>query len=749
MRAARSLVLLLLLAAPLEAQLPEAVTARLKLIYDSSYFDTERFGPARWIEDGAAYTTLERSEATRGGRDIVRYDTKSGARSILVPAASLVPPGDSTPLRIADYTWSADAAKVMIFTNTRRVWRQNTRGDYWVLDRKASRLAQVGAGAPPSTLMYAKFSPQGDRVAYVRQGDIYVQDLTSGAVTRLTTGADSLHVSGMSDWVYEEEFGLRDGFRWSPDGERIAFWHFDMTGVGTFLMINDTDSLYPFTVPIQYPLVGTTNSAVTAGVVSARGGSITWLALTGDPRQDYLPFMEWAGPGELLLQRMNRPQNANTVQLANASTGTVRTLFTERDSTWVDRVATVTWLKGDKAFLWSSERSGWRHVYAISRETGAATPVTSGNFDVVRVAAVDQAGGWLYFTASPENATQLYLYRSRLNGKGTAERVTPRDQPGTHGYNIAPNARWAMHTFSTFDTPPVTTLINLPGHAPVRGLVANTQLAGRVKAFVTPGEFFQVRLQDGATLDGWMVKPRDFSPTSRYPLLMYVYGEPAGTTVDDAWGYDGRLWAQVLADQGYLVASVDNMGTPAPKGRAWRKAAYGQVGILSSAQQADAVRVLARTRSYIDPGRVAIWGWSGGGSSTLQAMFRYPDVYQVGMSVASVPDLRYYDTIYQERYMGLLDQHEARYLAASAISHAEGLQGRLLLVHGTGDDNVHYQGAELLLNRLITLGKQVDFMSYPNRSHCICEGEGTTLHVFTLLTRYLMQNLPVGRRVQY
>lgn len=749
MRVARSLALLLLLAAPLEAQLPEAVTAKLKLIYDSSYFDTERFGPARWIEDGAAYTTLERSEATQGGRDIVRYDTKTGARSILVPAASLVPPGDSTSLRIADYTWSADAAKVMIFTNTQRVWRQNTRGDYWVLDRKASRLAQVGADAPPSTLMYAKFSPQGDRVAYVRQGDIYVQDLASGAVTRLTTGADSLHVSGMSDWVYEEEFGLRDGFRWSPDGERIAFWHFDMTGVGTFLMINDTDSLYPFTIPIQYPLVGTTNSAVTAGVVSARGGSITWLALTGDPRQDYLPFMEWAGPGELLLQRMNRPQNANTVQLANASTGTVRTLFTERDSTWVDRVGTVTWLKGDKAFLWSSERSGWRHVYAVSRETGAATPVTSGNFDVVRVAAVDQAGGWLYFTASPENATQLYLYRSRLNGKGKAERVTPRNQPGTHGYNIAPNARWAMHTFSTFDTPPVTNLITLPAHAPVRGLVANTQLAGRVKAFVTPGEFFQVRLQDGATLDGWMVKPRDFSPGSRYPLLMYVYGEPAGTTVDDAWGYDGRLWAQALADEGYLVASVDNMGTPAPKGRAWRKAAYGQVGVLSSAQQADAVRVLARTRSYIDPARVAIWGWSGGGSSTLQAMFRYPDVYQVGMSVASVPDLRYYDTIYQERYMGLLDQHEARYLAASAISHAEGLQGRLLLVHGTGDDNVHYQGAELLLNRLIALGKQVDFMSYPNRSHCICEGEGTTLHVFTLLTRYLMQNLPVGRRVQY
>jgi dipeptidyl-peptidase-4 len=241
-----------------------------------------------------------------------------------------------------------------------------------------------------------------------------------------------------------------------------------------------------------------------------------------------------------------------------------------------------------------------------------------------------------------------------------------------------------------------------------------------------------------------MVKPRNFNPNTKYPLLMYVYGEPAGTTVDDAWGFDGRLWSQTLADAGYLVASVDNMGTPAPKGRAWRKAVYGQIGVLSSAQQADAVRVMERTRSYIDPSRVAIWGWSGGGSSTLQAMFRHPDVYQVGMGVASVPDQRFYDTIYQERYMGLPDQNAEGYKAASAINHAEGLKGKLLMVHGTGDDNVHYQGVELMLNRLVELGKQVDFMAYPNRSHCICEGEGTTLHVYTLLTRYLMEHLPAG-----
>lgn len=744
MRIRHVAALLLLAVQPLQAQVPEAVSARLKLIFDSTWFDSERFGPARWIEEGAAYTTLERSADGVRGRDIVRYDTKTGTRTVLVSAKSLIPSGGNAPLQVADYAWSADASKLLVFTNTQKVWRQNTRGDYWVLDRKSSALTRLGPPESDADLMYAKFSPQGDRVAYVRKGDIYVQDLAGGAITRLTTGADSLHVNGMSDWVYEEEFSVRDGFRWSPDGDRIAFYHFDMTGVGTFLMINNTDSTYPFTVPIQYPLVGTTNSAVTAGVVSARGGEVTWLKLEGDPRQDYLPWMEWAGPKELLLQRMNRLQNTNKVQLADATTGAVRTLFTERDSAWVDRIATVTWLKGDKAFLWPSERDGWRHIYAISRETGDAKLITKGNYDVVSVAAVDQKGGWLYFMASPENATQLYLYRTKLDGKGNAERVTPASQPGTHRYNISPDAAWAMHTVSTFDTPPVMDLVSLPAHKQVRVLVANTELAARVKSFITPGEFFQVKLDDGTTLDGWMVKPRNFNPNTKYPLLMYVYGEPAGTTVDDAWGFDGRLWSQTLADAGYLVASVDNMGTPAPKGRAWRKAVYGQIGVLSSAQQADAVRVMERTRSYIDPSRVAIWGWSGGGSSTLQAMFRHPDVYQVGMSVASVPDQRFYDTIYQERYMGLPDQNAEGYKAASAINHAEGLKGKLLMVHGTGDDNVHYQGVELMLNRLVELGKQVDFMAYPNRSHCICEGEGTTLHVYTLLTRYLMEHLPAG-----
>ncbi len=731
------------------AQLPASATGMLQRIFASREFVGQGFGPARWIDSGAAYTTVERSATLPGGMDIVRYTTATGARQVDVRAEQLVPTGASQPLRFDNYTWSNDGTQLLLFTNTARVWRQNTRGDYWVLNRTTGVLRKLGGpDASPSTLMYAKFSPQGDRVAYVRQGDLYVERIADGAITRLTTGADSLHVNGMSDWVYEEEFDLRDGFRWSPDGARIAFWHFDMTGVGTFLLINDTDSLYPFVIPIQYPKAGTTNSAVTIGVVPAGGGATTWLDVGGDARNNYLPRMQWVDAATLQVQQMNRLQDSDRVLLADAATGATHPVLIETDSAWIDASAPdLTWIDHDQRFLWVSERDGWRHVYQVSRD-GHTELVTPGNFDVMAVEGVDEAGGWLYYTASPDNATQAYLFRMRLDGKGKPARVTP-PQAGTHNYDIAPDAQWAMHTWSTFDTPPVVDLVALPSHAVVRTFVANDSLKARVAALDEPAtEFFKVPLHDGATLDGWMIRPRNFDSTRAYPLLMYVYGEPAAQTVVDRWGGAENLWFHMLADQGYVVASVDNRGTPAPKGRAWRKVVYGKIGILSSAEQADAVQVLSNDRRYLDPARVAIWGWSGGGSSTLQAMFRYPDVYQVGMSVAPVPDERLYDTIYQERYMGLPETNGAAYDSASAINQAAGLEGHLLLMHGSGDDNVHFQGSQRLLNRLIALDKPIDFMEYPNRSHCICEGPGTTLDVYTTLTRYLYTHLPEGPRTR-
>jgi dipeptidyl-peptidase-4 len=733
-----------------QAQVSDSLKAAVHRVYGTRTFRSQVFGPARWIDGGAAYTTVEpAAPGGKGGLDIVRYETVTGARSVLVPAWQMVPEGQTDPLDYDDYQWSADHAKVMLFTNTKKVWRQNTRGDYWVLTLASHKLQKLGgSNAPASSLMYAKFSPDGSRAAYVRQGDIYVERFADQAVTQLTSGSSATLVNGMSDWVYEEEFNLRDAFRWSPDGSKIAFWQFDMSNVNTFNLINDTDSLYPYVIPIQYPKAGTTNSAVKLGVVSIAGGTPpTWLRVPGDPHENYLPWMEWVGPQQIVLQHFNRKQNQDEVMLANAGDGSIKIVITEKDSAWVDLVDDVTWLESGARFLWPSERDGWRHIYSISKDGKEAKLVTPGAFDVAAVSAVDEKGGWLYYTASPTNATQRYLFRGKLDGTGEAQRLSPAGQAGWHGYTIAPGAQWAWHTYSTFDTPPVTELIKLPSHEVVRTLVENVALKAAVRPYVTrPVEFFQVPVSGSVKLDGWMIRPANFDSTKTYPILMFVYGEPAGQTVTDRWGAAQMMWHRALADQGYIVASVDNQGTPAPRGRAWRKVVYRAIGVLSSRQQADAVQVLSRTRHYVDSTRVAIWGWSGGGSSTLQAMFRYPDVYQVGMSVAPVPDERLYDTIYQERYMSTPQDNAEGYRTASAVGQAEGLKGRLLLVHGSGDDNVHYQGSERLVNRMINLGKTFDFMTYPNRSHCICEGQGTTEHIYQLLTRYLTEHLPAGGR---
>jgi dipeptidyl-peptidase-4 len=715
------------------AAAPRASDLTIERIFDSGDFATDRFGPARWLENGAAYTTVENR-----GKDIVRYSTATGERKVLV----------SAPFAVADYEWSSDGKRILLFTNTRRVWRYNTRGDYWVLDRASGKMKQLGGDAAEASLMFARFSPDGSRVAYVRANNIYVEDLRSGKITALTTDGSDTIINGTSDWVYEEELDLRNAYRWSPDGKSIAYWHFDASGVRDYLLVNTTDSLYPTIERIPYPKVGTTNSAVTVGVVSADGGPTRWMKLPGDPRNHYVAWMDWAADSrELAIQQLDRLQQVNTFILADASTGAVRAALTERDSAWVEVVDDLTWLDGGKSFLWLSEGDGWRHAYVVSRDGGKKRLVTSGAFDLESVQGVDERGGWLYYIASPTNATQRFLYRSRLDGSGAPQRLTPASAGGTHGYQLAPDFRWAFHTVSTADTPPVTDLVSLPDHQSRRVFVDNARARDAVAALhLPPKTFLQVDAGQGVKLDGWLIKPADFDSSKSYPLLVYVYGEPASTTVRDSWGGSRDLWFHMLANDGYLVASFDNRGTPSLKGRDGRKIIYGSVGELASRDQAAAVRTLARTHSYVDSTRVGVWGWSGGGSMTLNLMFRSPELYKVGMSVASVPDQRLYDTIYQERYMGLPTSNADGYRRGSPINFAEGLRGKLLIVHGSGDDNVHFQGFERLTNRLVELGKEFDMMVYPNRSHCICEGEGTAVHLYHLLTRYLTTNLPAGGR---
>ena len=731
-----------------DAKPPDALSTQLERVFAKKDFEPKKFGPSSWMDGGRAYTTVEPSAANPEAKDIVRYDAASGARRVLVPASALVPAPGQKPLTIDDYAWSKDGKRLLLFTNTKKVWRRNTRGDYWVLDLATGKLQKLGAGGAESSLMFAKFAPEGGRVAYVRANDVWVEDVATGKVTRLTSDGSATIVNGTSDWVYEEEFDLRDGFRWSPDGRSIAYWRFDTSNVGKFSLINDTDTTYPVATEIQYPTTGTTNSAVRIEVVPASGGPAKGISLPGHPRDTYVPRMEWAeGPTEVLLQQMNRLQNTNDVWVADPKTGLARKIFRDEDKAWVDDVEAWQWLPGGKELLWVSERDGWRHAWAIPRGPGAPRLLTPGAFDILTVAGVDEKAGILYFIASPDDAVRRYLYRVRLDGKGAPERVTPANQPGTHSYDIASDARFAIHRYSTADRPPVVDLVRLPSHQSVRMLESNAALAAAVAPImVPPTEFFQVDIGEGVKLDGWMIKPKNFDPAKKYPLLMYVYGEPAGVEVVDSWRGDRGLFHRALAEAGYIVGCVDNRGTPAPKGRAWRKIVYGAVGVLASKEQAAAVRKLLGDRPYLDPERVASWGWSGGGSSTLNLLFRSPDLYKVGMSVAPVPDQTLYDTIYQERYMGLPKDNADGYKNGSPITFAEGLKGKLLLVHGSGDDNVHFQGSERLVNRLIALNKAFTFMDYPNRTHAINEGEGTSLHLHTLLAHYLMENLPAGPR---
>ncbi|MCG2462188.1 S9 family peptidase [Flavobacteriaceae bacterium F89] len=712
-------------------------------IYKNGAFGQKGFGPVRWMKDNKGYSTLENNSEV-GGRDIVKYDARSGKRTVIVSASQLIPDNEKKPLGISDYQWSNDDTKLLVFTNTKKVWRYHTRGDYWVLDLRTDKLKRLGASLPESTLMFAKFSPDASKVGYVSDLNIYVEDLQNNQIRQLTKDGGGNIINGTFDWVYEEELSCRDGFRWSPDGEHIAYWRSDTQGVGTFYMIDNIDSIYSKPIPMPYPKVGTTLSSVKVGVISARGGETKWFDIPGDPRNNYLARMDFIPHSDqVMVQQLNRPQNTNRVWVGDINTMALDNILTETDEAFLDIHDDIRWLDSEKYFTWSSERDGWLHLYKVSRDGKEAQPITKGDFDVVNIDNIDTKGGYVYYIASPDNFTQRYLYRSRINGKGKAERITPAGNSGQNNYQISADAKWAVQTFQNATTPPIFSLISLPSHKEIRILEDNGELRKKYGALgLNPKEFVKVNIGDDV-LDAWMIKPKDFDPSKKYPLFIYVYGEPAGSTVQDNWG-GGDLWHHYMARQGYVVMSIDNRGTKTPRGREWRKSIYGQIGILASKDQSKAAQEILRTYDFLDPDRVGIWGWSGGGQMTLNCMFRYPEIYKSGLAVSFVSDQRLYDATYQERYMGLLKDNPKGYHDGSPINFAQNLEGNLMVIHGTADDNVHYQSFEMLVDRLIKYNKLFSMMSYPMRTHSINERENTSYHLRETMEKFWKGNLPPG-----
>ena len=716
-------------------------------IYDSDEFSEESLPPVKWIEGGESYIIIESNQ--QGNNEMIKYSSSSDDRSVFLSSAQLTPENQSQPVEIEQFSLSNDESKVLIFTNSKRVWRSNTKGDYWVFDFTTSKLSKIGKDLPASSLMFAKFSDDNRFVGYVSEFNIYKEDFKSGEVTKLTTDGTNEIINGTFDWVYEEEFGCRDGFRWSPNASKIAYWQLDASKIGVFNMINTTDSIYSQIVPVQYPKVGQDPSSAKIGLVDTESGNTDWIELEGSTIQNYLPAIQWINDDQLLIQQLNRKQNHLKMWIYRLSTKKVNLLYEEKAESWVDinypDKSSSNWGVNDLrvvdkgASVLRMTEEDWRNVYKINLSTGNKTLVSSGTYDVASIGGDNSKS--LFYHACPENTAQRYLYSVDLKGKKKDKKLTPAEFEGVNTYNISPNGKYALHTHTSSLSANTVRLISLPNHGTIRTLLDNQGHKQKIAELALPNvEFIQVETEQGIIVDGRMVKPVGFDESKKYPLIFHVYGEPAGQMATDSFI---GLWNIMLAQQGYIVISIDPRGTPCLKGSNWRKSIYRRIGRVNIGDLGLAAKEIIKN-PFIDTDRVGVWGWSGGGSSTLNLLFQYPEIFKAGVSVAPVANQLTYDNIYQERYMGLPQENKSDFIAGSPLTYVKNLRGELLLIHGTGDDNVHYQNTEMLINELILHNKQFRMMSYPNRSHGIYEGKNTRRHLFNMIYNYFLEKLPVN-----
>ena len=737
----------------------------LKIIHSSlfiillfSYSLTARVLPQDvvWNEEETGYYSIKEN-------NIVLISTE-GEKDQLILSSSEV--GD---IKIESFLFSQNKNKILLFTKSVKVWRYNTKGDYWVYDFKTKQGKKIGKSMPDSSLMFAKFSPNEKFVAFVSKEksdknirnsstsvNIYIENLEDNSIKKLTSsnGTEKL-INGTFDWVYEEEFGCRDGFIFNESGNKIAFWQIDANQVRDFYMINNTDSIYSYTIPVEYPKVGEDLTPAKIGVINLDNGEIQWMNIPGESHKYYLPRMTWIpGRDELMVQQLNRKQNHSKIFVANSDTGESKLLMEEKDDAWVDLRSSwpyqvqAGWkfINSGKEFLYTTEKDGWSHIYRFNIKKQTEYLVTKGNYDVVKPLAYDEKSDEVYFIASPNQPTERYLYKTSAKGKGNLKRITPEILEGSHNYQISTKAKYAFHSFSNYYTRPMQAVVSLPDHRFINEDQNMINKFDGEKKSDHPLEFFQITTVDDVTMEGWIVKPKDMDKNKKYPVLFYFYSEPAGQTGVNRYGagnnglYDGNL-----AEDGYVYVTFDGRGTPSPKGRAWRKAIYRQIGRVNVRDMAMGAKAVFDKYTFIDTSRVAVHGWSGGGTATLNCLFQYPEIFHTGIAVAAVANQLTYDNIYQERYMGDPKESYQDYVDGSPIKYAKNLEGNLLYIHGTGDDNVHYQNAEMLANELIKHKKVFYMLSYPNRSHGIRE-DGAYPHVRLMFTDFLRKNCPPGGR---
>lgn len=698
----------------------------LEDIFNSNKFSEKRLDNVQWMPDGSSFTYTKINSKTRLN-DIYKYDVKAGENSLFINGNSLVYNGQT--IILSSYSFSGNGRFLLFSGPGQKIWRYSYYAPYYVLDLKSKKIFSLEDGS--SRLRNVKFSPDSKYAGYVYNSNIYIVDLKTEKKQQITNDGNKNILNGIFDWVYEEEFSLIDAWRWSPDSKKIAFWRLDQTRVKEFYL-DDEMGQYNVITPIKYPKVGEQNSVVKIGVYDLGKNKTSWMDI-GSETNIYVPRIYWTNTSDkLAIMRLNRRQNHLELLLANSGTGQSNVIISDSNKTWVNAEHDILFLQKKDEILWTSESSGFNHAYLYDYSGKLINQITSGNWEVTSIEAVDEENGLLYFYGKKDSPIDQNVYRINLNGENL-KRITQEN--GWHEAIFSPHCKYFIDEFSSAYSLTMTSLRNADGSIMTRLADNDNILEGYSFSFP---QFSSFVTTDGVKLNYYMIKPPDFNPDKKYPVIVYGYGCPIVQTVVDEWGKTGELWNEFMAQKGYIIFSVDNRGTGG-RGKKFKDYAYGDISKWAVHDQIEGARFLS-SLPYVDSSRIGFWGWSGGGYLTLLMLTRGADYFSTGVSVAPVSNLRLYDDIWTERYMGLTDENETGYKAANALNYAGLLKGHLLIVHGTTDDNVHFQNTLQMINVLQKNLKQFDLMIYPDKRHSIY-GRSTHLHLFRLISDYFFNHL--------
>lgn len=675
-----------------------------------------------FLKDGQHYSRTEAG-------NIVKYDITTGEKAGTIFDGKNM--GDAG--EFGSYVFSDDERKIVLETDAKQIYRHSSLANYHIWDRDKANLTAVSDAGKQRN---ATLSPDGSKIAYVQDNNLFYKNLTDGKTVQITDdGKNNAIINGVTDWVYEEEFGIVRVFEWSPDGSRIAFLRSDESQVKEFTMPMYKGELYPEYVTFKYPKAGEDNAVVSLHLYDLKKNKIKKIKLNDKPDM-YIPRLKWTkDANQLCVFQINRHQNELDLFLVNAKRGKAKSLLNEKNKYYVDIHDNLTFLEDGKHFIWTSEQDGYNHIYLYNMKGKLEKQLTKGKFEVTNFYGVDEVNGLVYYQAAEESPMNREVYSVDLKGKNKQKLCK---QEGSNRAQFSKTFDYFVNTHTAANTPGTYTVHDGSGKL-VRTIEDNQPLKEKLTEYaISMPEFFEMKTSENVKLNGWMIKPPNFDRSKKYPVLMYVYGGPGSQTVQNSWGGANYLWYQSLAQQGYIIVSVDNRGTGA-RGEEFKKMTYQQLGKYETIDQIEAAKWLAK-KSFVDADRIGIWGWSYGGYMSSLCLFKGSDVFKTAIAVAPVTNWKWYDTIYTERFMRTPKENRDGYEDNSPINHVEKMKGTYLLVHGMADDNVHAQNSYEMVNALIAANKQFDTYFYPNRNHGIYGGV-TRLHLFDKMTDFILKNL--------